>query len=337
MKAFERCLVVLAVVASCFGFVHSALAQSSKSSCVAAFEDGQRQQLQGELARAIDQFTRCAASTCPARVRDECQSFLETARGAMPGVLLAPVDAASERPLDGVSVSVDGAEGRAFDGRMLRMEPGEHQVIFQRSGYVPIRLHLTMRASDPPRLVPLRFTPAPNTPGAKLAARSKSATSVAPGEDLPRPTPSISCAPLEPQKPPLAAPLPAPPARSILRKEVPPGSSASLGGGRRAAVLAAAVVGGVGAVGFAYFGLTARSADEGLDACTPHCEPSAVDAIKRDYVLANVSLGVGVVGALTASVLWLTSPRVSGRPESASSRRGWAVSVGPVTTVATRF
>ena len=107
---------------------------------------------------------------------------------------------------------------------------------------------------------------------------------------------------------------------------------------RRTAVLAAGLVGGLGAVGFAYFGLSARSADVGLDACSPNCEPAKVDAIKRDYVLANVSLGVGLAGALTASLLWVTSPGAE-RPARAGGKspRRWAIGLGPITTVATTF
>lgn len=348
MTGLRRSLLVLAlVVASCCGYLRTAAAQSSRNSCLTAFEEGQRHQLKGELERAAEQFTLCAASGCPTRVRAECQGFLETARSPIPGLLFAPVDGASERPLDGVSLSIDGRESRLFDGRMLRMEPGEHQIGFQRPGYVSIRVRLTLRAGDPPRLIPLRFTAISSGP-VKPGLRTKAGAVATPGEDLPRPVASmesgrIDCAPASEERPLLASPPPRPATVSTAPRAPAPKreTSAPIGplvGRRRTAVVAAGVVGGLGAVGFAYFGLSARSADVGLDACTPNCEPSKVDAIRRDYLLANVSLGLGLAGAFTASVLWLTSPAAD-RPAraSAGSPRRWAVGVGPVTTLTTRF
>jgi hypothetical protein len=332
------------VVASCLGHARPAVAQTSKVSCLTAFEEGQRKQLKGELERAAEQFASCASPSCPTRVRAECQSFLDTARSSIPGVLFAPVDSSNERPLDGVSLSVDGREGQSFDGRMVRMEPGEHHVLFQRPGYSAIRLRLVLRAGEPPRLIPLRFKP---SLAAKPALRDKSGAAVSPGEDLPRPVASgdgalIDCAPAANAAPSATLAQRDPPPRAQASNVVPQrGTSAPARpplGPRRTAALAAGVVGGLGAVGFAYFGLSARSADVGLDACTPNCEPSKVDAIKRDYVMANVSLGLGFAGALTASLLWLTSPRAE-RPARASSGapRTWAVAVGPVTTLTAQF
>ncbi len=331
------------VVVSLLGHSRHALAQSSKSTCLVAFEEGQRQQLKGNLERAAEQFTQCAASSCPTRVRAECQSFLETTRSPIPGVLFAPVDSVNDRPLDGVSFSVDGRESRVFDGKMVRLEPGEHQVAFHRGGYAAIRLSLTLRASDPPRLVSLRFTPL----ACSAASKTNLPANRAPAQNLPQPVAigaagPIECAPAVESRS-LVAPPPPPPTQTAAVPRVAPkressGADRKATDHRRTAVLAAGLVAGAGAVGFVYFGLSARLADQGLDACSPHCEPAEVGGIKRDYVMANVSLGVGLAGALTASLLWFTGPGAV-RPArvGAESPRGWAIGIGPVTTLATRF
>ena len=344
MSGLQRWLLVLGVVvASCCGYLRPAAAQSSRSGCVTAFEEGQRQQLKGDFERAAEQFTLCAASGCPSHVRAECQSFLETARSPIPGVLFAPVDSANQRPLDGVSLSIDGREGRLLDGRMVRIEPGEHQIAFQRPGYAPIRMRLTLRTEDPPRLISLRFTGSLRAAAAKVP-RVKVGATATPGEDLPRPAARVDsrrldCAPISEERPLSVQPQP----RLAVRRAPMPEKETSAGvgplvGRRRAAVVTAGVVGGLGAVGFAYFGLSARSADLGLDACAPNCEPSNVAAIRRDYLLANVSLGLGLAGVVTASVLWLTSPAAD-RPARgrAVPPRRWAVGVGTITTLTTTF
>jgi hypothetical protein len=58
-----------------------------------------------------------------------------------------------------------------------------------------------------------------------------------------------------------------------------------------------------GAAGFAYFGLTARAEDRALGRCAPECTRDRVTDVKRDYLLANLSLGVGATGLGVCAVL----------------------------------
>lgn len=76
-------------------------------------------------------------------------------------------------------------------------------------------------------------------------------------------------------------------------------------------VLAVAGVAFVGA--FAGFGLAGNAKRSDLDAanCKPNCAPSDVDAIKTDYVVADVMLGVGIATLAVATILFIvaeTSP-----------------------------
>jgi hypothetical protein len=70
------------------------------------------------------------------------------------------------------------------------------------------------------------------------------------------------------------------------------------------------VIGGAvisaGGAGFAYWGLRARSREDALDRCSPHCATSQVSDAKRDYLMANVSLAVGVSG-LVGLAIWYAS------------------------------
>jgi hypothetical protein len=66
-------------------------------------------------------------------------------------------------------------------------------------------------------------------------------------------------------------------------------------------VLGAVALGGFGAL--AGFGVSAKSAVDDMRAsCAPGCAPERVDAARRDMILANVGLGVGVA-ALGAAVV----------------------------------
>lgn len=96
----------------------------------------------------------------------------------------------------------------------------------------------------------------------------------------------------------------------------PPASSAPPrpldGAPARSIPTATLVLGGVGALGvagFAYLGLRAQGeADAMRGSCAPSCPSARVDEARRDALLANVSLGVGVAALGAAAVLWWAAP-----------------------------
>ncbi|HMJ12673.1 MAG TPA: hypothetical protein VK524_14725 [Polyangiaceae bacterium] len=71
------------------------------------------------------------------------------------------------------------------------------------------------------------------------------------------------------------------------------------------------VAGGVGAAGvvaWSVFGLLGKKQENDLkDECAGHCSESDVDSVKRKYLLADISLGVGVVGLGTGVLLFVLS------------------------------
>jgi hypothetical protein len=97
------------------------------------------------------------------------------------------------------------------------------------------------------------------------------------------------------------------------------------GGGGGAPVLAY-ILGGVGVLGlgsFAYFGLTSKKDLTDLrSSCAPYCEQGQLDDVKTKMLIADVSLGVGIVALGAATVLFLThSSSPSAREVSSNSRR----------------
>jgi hypothetical protein len=92
-------------------------------------------------------------------------------------------------------------------------------------------------------------------------------------------------------------------------------------------------IGAAGAVGFAYFGLNGRSQDRALDACSPACSVERADEVRRNYLLANVSLGVGAAGLIGAGAWLLFAPTET----EAKPRAALEVQLGPVTWVRHRF
>jgi len=73
-----------------------------------------------------------------------------------------------------------------------------------------------------------------------------------------------------------------------------------------------------GGVGLTYFWLKAQAGEGDLSACSPTCSKAAVADVKRNYVVANASLGLGLVGLAVAVVHYFaqgSSPAVNAAPQ----------------------
>ncbi len=72
--------------------------------------------------------------------------------------------------------------------------------------------------------------------------------------------------------------------------------------------IAFAALGVVSLGAFGYFGLRGMGRKSDLEACRPACDPARVDEVRRDYLLANVSAGVGALFLGIATYTFLTRP-----------------------------
>jgi hypothetical protein len=82
--------------------------------------------------------------------------------------------------------------------------------------------------------------------------------------------------------------------------------------------IALAGVGVLGGVGFAIFGITAKSnLDQLRQTCAPTCAPSDLDGVKQKAAIADVSLGVGLVALGAAAWVFFSSGSSSPPPASA--------------------
>ncbi|MCA9596554.1 MAG: hypothetical protein KC776_24730 [Myxococcales bacterium] len=70
-------------------------------------------------------------------------------------------------------------------------------------------------------------------------------------------------------------------------------------------VLAGVAVVGLGS--FTYFALDGQSKKNDLDDCKPHCQQTDVDAMRRSFLIGDISLGVGAL-ALGGSAYFFLSP-----------------------------
>jgi hypothetical protein len=274
----------------CFALTWSAPARASDSvdQCLVAYEAGQELRRAGDLVEAAEQLLSCGGPACPVRMQADCQRWLDDVERATPAVVFRVRDARGVA-LANVSISIDGAPPRRLDGRALAMNPGEHQVIFRRDGYQELQ------------------TPVFVTEGEKLERREVTLADLV---NLERDTLASSSS-----QPGGGVEAEATAAPAMLRP-------------RLVWPLALGGVGLAGAAGFVFFGVRAQSGEADLEQCTPNCTQGEVDDVKRDYLLSNVSLGVGLAGLIGAG-LWLLLDHAPADGSAASPRHGVALGSNP--------
>jgi hypothetical protein len=94
---------------------------------------------------------------------------------------------------------------------------------------------------------------------------------------------------------------------------------------------------GVAAAGFISFGVFAvlgNSKEKDLEEeCAPNCTDDQVDQVKTNYLIADISAGVGAIALISAGVIYLSRPTKLGSttgsftvgPTSARDLRSWSV------------
>lgn len=111
------------------------------------------------------------------------------------------------------------------------------------------------------------------------------------------------------------------------------GDAGGAGGGepKSGSVVPALIVGGLGVVAlgsWAVFGLTGTSDVNDMEStCKPHCAQSDVDAARTKLIIADISLGVGVVALGVATYMFITRPKID--PEIKTGFRSIRFDAGP--------
>jgi hypothetical protein len=270
-----------------------ASAQEGPAQCLAAYEEAQVLRRQGDLVSSARQLLTCGGPACPVRMQRDCQRWWDDVQRSLPTVVFR-VRGPENEALANATIAIDGAAARPLDGRAIQMNPGQHEVVFAHAGYQPLR------------------TPVFITEGEKLEPHD------------------VTLLPLGGSLPPEnAAAAPAIPRRLLAVDDA--GLSPSPVPARRSwtGPIAAGAVAALGGVGLAYFGSSARGGEDALDRCTPDCGQGTIDAVKRDYLLANLSLGVGVAALLGAGLmLLLDEPDDAARSGSGTSSPRAAAPLG---------
>jgi hypothetical protein len=261
----------------------------SKASCAQAYESAQESRASGQLQETRERLSFCARPECPSFVQKDCARWLEEVDKELPSIVLYPVGLAPDAA-PGATVRLDGKEiPGALAGGPIVLDPGRHELIVERPGEPPITRVIMAQQGVQNRAIRIELGTAETANGAGVA-------------ELPPDTASSSPSPLRPY---------------------------------------AYAAWGVGAVGlgvFAVMGTLGRADERALkDECPlvatteaevgpGVCDQETIDerqsSYQREFIIADVGLITGIVGAAAGTVLFFLSAPASSDAESVERTLG---------------
>ncbi len=113
---------------------HANAADPSMAECLTANESSIKLRQDHKLREAREQSLVCASSSCPAEVRDACQTRVARLNAEVPTIVFEAKDARGA-DLTRVVVTMDGQPFAAhLDGSAIPLDPGEHVFVFAAEG-----------------------------------------------------------------------------------------------------------------------------------------------------------------------------------------------------------
>jgi hypothetical protein len=253
--------------------------QLTDESCAAAYERAQEHRRLGRLIRAREQLLACSQTSCPGFVVNDCRKWFDEVDTALPTVAFAVRQGG--RDLEAVRVYRDGVLLTSrLDGRALPVDPGKHTFTIDVPGAGRRTIEALIVEGKKNRLMEVELASA-------VTASSAGARPVTPGPASPE---------------------------VLARAQVATRPAPSV------ATWSFAAVGAAGLAGFAGFGLAGWREERNMrDRCAPLCSSSEVNGVRRTYMLADVSLGLGLGSLAVAGYLYLRGVPATGSSGSSGS------------------
>ena len=149
--------------------------------CITANESAIKLRADHRLREARAQLLVCAALTCPAEVRAECERRVGAVNAAIPTIVFQAKDAAGN-DMSAVTVTMDGKPlAERLEGTAISLDPGEHTFHFEAPGQPPIDKTFVLLEGAKDRQERIVFAPtaAPSSTANVASATTSAATPAA--------------------------------------------------------------------------------------------------------------------------------------------------------------
>jgi hypothetical protein len=284
-------------------------------SCTVAYKSAVKAQQASHLQEAQKWFAACSQQACGTLIRRECLLSYDQISADIPTIVPVVTTVTGEPVLD-VKITMDGALlASKIDGRALPVDPGLHEFTFiTHAGSATQKIVILQGQRNRPIAMAMAAPgQQPQTNGQPRAAMAAVAAPTAPVLDVTAAEP-----------PPFKAGPP-----SAYKDSFAADESSSVTTHRPIARYIATGVGLLGVGGYALLTYWGRKDNDMLVQCKPDCMQSSVDHVRKIYLAANISLGVGIAALGTATWLYFRSSD-SRQQEAAAGGTPVALDVVPL-------
>jgi hypothetical protein len=286
-----------------------------QAACVANYKSAHASARAAKLREARDFFGKCSGQTCTGLLRQECTNSYVQLDTDIPSVVPVVTDEKGA-PRELVEVRMDGELLTSkLDGHGLPVDPGKHEFTFTMDGNVVSTQKVMIVQGQRNRPVAVVLRNGKKAPGDAEGAAPKVAEAVA--------APAVAAETPEATEPESATEA-APQAVDTEANDMKPARRARVKSTAGGPSLLTYIVGGVGVVGVAgYFTLNywGKKDNDKLGDCAAAgnlCPVASVDHVRKLYLYANISGGIGLAALATSAYLYFTS---SGSGEEAGTTR----------------
>jgi hypothetical protein len=276
-------------------------AEDRKQQCLAAYADAQELRLKGALLAARARLLTCVQPGCPGPVIKDCAGWLSDVDSSLSSIVFALSDENGRDIPDGRVTANQRVVTERTDGRAVLLDPGTYNFSIDAPGFEHEQRTLAVRQSEKNRIVRVQLKVASPS---ERSNRERGANAETKGGSL-------------------SASRAAASGTSVLPRSALQASSDRVTTdtpGTRSWPVVTTILGGVALVGvggFAYFGLQGLNKRDQAERCQASCR-ALIDAGKRDYVIADVSLGVAIASAAAAALVYFVAesrPSAKDAPE----------------------
>lgn len=277
--------------------INEAFAQS-KAACVDAYKQGQVRRKDGELRAARGDFQTCSSAACPAVLRRDCAPWKEQVEAAIPSIVVA-IKNADGQAIEKPRIFVDGESAEAL------MEKAKAQKASSKGAKKP-----SVEKGEVLGLNEIELDPGAHVLRVEADEHEPVEQSVKLRSGEKRTRVEIVLRGAGEKK------------QGAQASEAPNDSEAKRARPLPASAIAFGVIGLAGIGAFTGFGLHGRSLKSDLEACKPACDPARVDVVKRDFIIADASLAVGIVFLGLATYSFVTRPEVPAAAQALNLQAG---------------
>ncbi len=297
--------------------------------CVTAFRKAKEHEQGGKLQESKDQLMSCAQAPCSSFIRQQCSSKYNQLESDTPSVVLIVTDA-SGSPRGDVQVRMDGELfAQQLDGRALSIDPGMHEFTFAADGVVFATQKIMIVQGQRNRFITALLRSG--------GGRQKRMVAEAPAE---KPARKVVKADDDESE---AAPVTKTARTGTSAKVVAEGKAAEEEDtskteetpAKKSGSIAPYLLGTLGVAGLAAGGVLTywgRKDNSMLKGCSPMCDPSATNHIKKLYLGSDIALGVGVAALGAAYWAYIATHHNNDEGEEKAKQEALRVDVVPTTT-----